>query len=370
MRACDTILPLLSDEFSVTVGHAARVIFVFAIAYGACQLCFGPLGDRYGKLRIIALCTLACVIGNSFAVAAPDLDWLVTARIVSGGAAAGIFPLAMAWIGDNVPYANRQVALARLVSSGVTGMLVGQWISGMIAQWVGWRSVFALLAAAFLASGTLLLRATLSQPPEPPAARKGIQALLDILTLPRARWILTVTAAEGALSAGALAFIPSLLQTHHDVSLATAGGIAAFYAVGGFLYTRSAAHLLPRIGEPGLACLGGVLLCVGLVSFAYAPMLMWAPVACTLAGFGFYCLHNTLQTNATQMAPTVRGASMSLFACSLFLGQAIGIMAAAWIADHLSDTLIFASAGSGLLLLALAIARGIRPHAAPAATGP
>ena len=44
------------------------------------------------------------------------------------------------------------------------------------------------------------------------------------------------TAAEGALSAGALAFIPSLLQTHHDVSLATAGGIAAFYAVGGFLY--------------------------------------------------------------------------------------------------------------------------------------
>lgn len=370
MRACDTLLPLLSDEFSVTVGHAARVIFVFAIAYGICQLCFGPLGDRYGKLRVIALCTLACVIGNSIAVVAPDLDWLVTARIVSGGAAAGIFPLAMAWIGDNVSYDRRQVALASLVSSGVTGMLVGQWISGMVAQWIGWRPVFALLAAGFLVSGALLLRAALNLPQQPSATRRGMRALLDILALPRARWILTVTAIEGALSAGALAFIPSLLQTRHAASLATAGGIAAFYAVGGFIYTRMAARLLPRIGEPGLALLGGLLLCAGLVSFAYTPVLMWTPLACTLAGFGFYCLHNTLQTNATQMAPTVRGASMSLFACSLFLGQSIGIMAAAWIADHLSDTLIFASAGSGLLLLALVIARNIRPHAAPAATGP
>ncbi len=369
MRACDTLLPLLSDEFSVTVGHAARVIFVFAIAYGVCQLCFGPLGDRYGKLRIIALCTLACVIGNSIAVMAPDLDWLVTARIVSGAAAAGIFPLAMAWIGDNVPYTTRQVSLARLVSAGVTGMLVGQWISGMIAQWIGWRPVFALLAAAFLVSGTLLLRAALSQPPQLPATHRGMRALLDILALSRPRWILTVTAIEGALSAGPLAFIPSLLQAHHEVSLATAGGIAAFYAVGGFIYTRMAAHLLPRIGEPGLALLGGLSLCVGLVSFAYAPMLIWTPAACTLAGFGFYCLHNTLQTNATQMAPAMRGASMSLFACSLFLGQSVGIMAAAWTADHLSDTLIFASAGGGLLLLALVIARHIRPHTAPAAAG-
>src|SRR5690606_16569274 len=51
MRVCDTLLPALATEFSVTVGQAARVIFVFAVAYGVFQLCFGPLGDRYGKLR-------------------------------------------------------------------------------------------------------------------------------------------------------------------------------------------------------------------------------------------------------------------------------------------------------------------------------
>lgn len=162
---------------------------------------------------------------------------------------------------------------------------------------------------------------------------------------------------EGALAFGALAFIPSLLQRHHEVSLSVAGGIAACYGVGGFLYTRVARHLLGRLGESGLATMGGVLLLIGFVSFAYVPLLAWAPVACLLSGFGFYCLHNTLQTNATQMAPAARGAAMSLFACFLFIGQSAGVWGAAWVADHLSDRLIFAVAGIGLLLLALAVAR-------------
>src|SRR5690554_2833888 len=128
LRATDTLLPALAADFSVSVGQAARVIFTFAVAYGAFQLFFGPLGDRFGKLRIVAICALASVIGNGMAFMSPDLDWLVAARIVSGACAAGIFPLSMAWIGDNVVYEERQMALARLVSAGVMGVLAGQWL--------------------------------------------------------------------------------------------------------------------------------------------------------------------------------------------------------------------------------------------------
>ncbi len=357
MRVCDTLLPALATEFSVTVGQAARVIFVFAVAYGVFQLCFGPLGDRYGKLRIIALCALACVFGNAGAFLAPDLDWLVAARIVSGAFAAGIFPLAMAWIGDNVPYGERQVALARLVSAGVMGMLAGQWLSGLIAEWIGWRPAFVLLAALFLVAGGLLLHAARGDQPPARGHRSGRLALLDVLSRPRARWILAVTCTEGAFAFGAIAFVPSLLQRHHDVSLSVAGGIAACYGLGGFLYTRVAGRLLGRIGESGLARLGGALLCLGFLSLAYVPALAWTPFACTLAGFGFYCLHNTLQTNATQMAPNARGVAMSLFACVLFLGQSAGVLAGAWIADHHTDSLIFAAAGTGLLALSVLAAR-------------
>ena len=357
LRVCDTLLPVLADDFSVTVGQAARVIFAFAIAYGFFQLCFGPLGDRYGKLRIIALCALASVIGNGMAFVSPNLDWLVAARILSGACAAGIFPLAMAWIGDNVPYATRQAALARLVSAGVMGMLAGQWFSGLIAEWVGWRLAFLVLAVLFLASGAMLLRALQQEPAPVKNGGKAGHRLRDILGRPASRWILTVVTIEGALAFGAIAFIPSLLQRHHEVSLSMAGGVAAFYGLGGFLYTRMAVRLLRRFGESGLARLGGLLLLLGFISFAYVPVLAWTPLACLLSGFGFYCLHNTLQTNATQMAPEARGAAMSLFACCLFIGQSLGVWGAAWVADHLSDHLIFAGAGGGLLILALIVAR-------------
>ncbi|MDN5842075.1 MAG: MFS transporter [Alcaligenaceae bacterium] len=357
MRACDTLLPTLADEFSVTLGQAARVIVVFAVAYGVFQLCFGPLGDRYGKLRIIALCALACVIGNGIAFVSPSLDWLVAARILSGACAAGIYPLAMAWIGDNVPYEQRQVALARLVSASVTGLLAGQWVSGLIAEWIGWRPVFALLAILFLAAGGLLLRAAHHNARTTPDIPKSRHRMRDILALPPARWMLTIITIEGAMAFGAIAFIPSLLQHHYAVSLSMAGGIAAFYGVGGFIYSRIARQLLRRVGESGMARLGGVLLCLGMVSFAYVPLLLWTPVACMLAGFGFYCMHNTLQTKATQMAPSARGVAMSLFACFLFLGQSVGVLGAAWVADHLADSLIFGVAGAGLLVLALIVAR-------------
>jgi predicted MFS family arabinose efflux permease len=52
-------------------------------------------------------------------------------------------------------------------------------------------------------------------------------------------------------------------------------------------------------------------------------------------GVGFYMFHNTLQTNATQMAPARRGAAVALFALAYFGGQTVGValsgMVSAWL---------------------------------------
>jgi predicted MFS family arabinose efflux permease len=41
-------------------------------------------------------------------------------------------------------------------------------------------------------------------------------------------------------------------------------------------------------------------------------------------GLAFYMLHNSLQTEATELAPSARGSAVALFACGLFGGQGIG----------------------------------------------
>ena len=62
---------------------------------------------------------------------------------------------------------------------------------------------------------------------------------------------------------------------------------------------------------------------------------------------------NTLQTNATQMAPEARGLAVSLFAFSLFIGQSIGVALAAPIVDQHGAPPVFIAAAILLPLTAI-----------------
>jgi YNFM family putative membrane transporter len=360
MRVCDSLLPVLAMDFSTTVGHAARVISSFTLAYGVLQLFYGPLGDRYGKMRIIGISMLACTFGSVGAALSVTLDWLVVSRILSGAAAAGIIPLAMAWIGDRVPYESRQGVLAQLLGATVSGMIAGQWLGGVIADIFGWRTAFSILALLFLTSGLIFVSRGAHFPLHPPGQTRSLIArTLDVLAVPWARVILGTTFVEGALAFSALAFIPTHLHTQFGLSMAAAGGVAALYGAGGLVYSRFARALVHRLGEANLARLGGVCMAFSFGTLAWATSWGWALPACTVAGFGFYALHNTLQTTATQMVSEVRGTAVSLFACSLFLGQSLGMFVASWLQDNFSATVIFAVSALGLLALSgyFAIAR-------------
>jgi predicted MFS family arabinose efflux permease len=63
-------------------------------------------------------------------------------------------------------------------------------------------------------------------------------------------------------------------------------------------------------------------------------------------------LHNTLQTNATQMAPEARGLAVSLFAFTLFCAQSVGIALAAPVMDRYGGQPIFLLAA--VIVLAVA----------------
>ena len=363
MRVCDAMLPSLATEFSATTGQAARTISGFALAYGLLQLFYGPLGDRFGKARVVGFATLACTIGCVAAALSPSLDGLIASRIVTGMAAAGIIPLSMAWIGDSVSYEARQEVLARLLGATVLGMICGQWLGGLISDLFGWRSAFALIALSFLVSGAVLTKRAAGIAHHRAADAGSIgRRMLDVLSSPWARTVLVITCIEGALAFSTIAFIPSHLHAVFGLSMPMAGAIVALYGVGGLLYSRCARALLRRFGETGLAKLGSMCMGLSFAAIAFAPAWPLALPACLAAGFGFYALHNTLQTNATQMAPAARGTAVSLFACVLFLGQSLGVLAAAWVVDRLSSTMVFASSALCLPLLGGAFAFLLGQH--------
>ncbi len=363
-RVCDPMLTTLGSEFQVSIGQASRVVSWYAIAYGALQLVWGPLGDRLGKLRIVIWAGFTCSILSLAAGFSTDFSLLVAVRVAMGAAAAAIIPLSMAWIGDLVDYENRQATLARLMAATVTGMMAGQWVGGLAADHLGWRWAFIALSVTFFVATVLLYRRmyrwgkTPSSEPQPKMPL--IQHLAKtgrLIAVPRVRWMLSITALEGALAFGPLAFAPSQLIKSFGLSVTMAGAVMMLYGVGGLTYALAAKRWLQALGERGLASLGGGAIAVSLLMLGWGGHPAIGALACALGGLGFYMLHNTLQTQATQMAPQARGAAVALFASVLFIGQSLGVSVVAVFMDGASTWMVFSFAALGIFLLGLLVAR-------------
>lgn len=372
LRVCDSLLPRLAADFSRTPGQAGQVIISFSVAYGLMQLLFGPLGDRYGKARMVCVALFGCAAGATICALATGFDALVGVRILWGMAAAGVIPLSMAWIGDTVPYEQRQATLARLLTGTLGGMMGGQLGGGLFAEaaW-GWRGAFGTLAVGYLVVGVMLLvrlRGMGAAAVVPAGERPSfIAQLSSVLRTPWARVVLAAVLAEGILLLGPMAYLPSYLHQRFGLSLAAASALIALYAVGGLVYSMLARRIVARLGERRMVGLGGLVMGAGYLAWLLMP---WGGLAGPIAlgvGFGTYLFHNTLQTHATQMVPAARGTSVAVFAFFLFIGQAIGVSLSGWTFDHVGIGPLLLVPAALMPLIGWWFARALGRRAAAAA---
>lgn len=388
LRICDGLIPRLASDFSVTVGTAGQVVLAFSVAYSLMQLVSGPLGDRFGKARMVALALSGCALMSAVASLMPRFELLLGVRIAWGIAAAGIIPMAMAWIGDNVPYAERQATLARLLVGTLSGMAVGQLAGGFFGDAApGWRGAFLALALGYTLIAVLLVwrlsrsgsvhrvalsnRQTSAAAAEPLATAEGAltrarRQTLAVVTAPWNRLVLAATFLEGLFLLGPLAFVPTMLHREFGLSLSAASGLIAFYALGGLIYAFMARRVVLALGERRMVLIGGLLMGSGMAAWWLSPLAWTAAPVALLVGFGTYLYHSTLQTLATQMAPESRGTAVSLFSFAFFFGQALGVTGAGWAFDHLGGGLMLSASVVALPLVAWRFSRALAQRAGSA----
>ena len=366
MRLTDALLPRLAREFSISLGEAAQVITVFAVAYGLSQALFGPLGDRFGKYRVIAWACAASAVTSLACALAPGHHSLMVARLLAGCTAAAVIPLSMAWIGDVVPYEHRQPVLARFLIGQITGFALGVWAGGYTAEHLPWRTPFFGVAALFVLVAIVLqaVRRGLPASAVHAAGRRPGSAVAGmvgefkaVLAMPWARVVLVIVFFEGAVVYGPFAFIASHLHQRFGLPLSTVGGLVMGFALGGLVFALGARAFVARLGEVVLVRVGSWLMAGALGTLALAPAWGWSIPACMVMGLGFYMMHNTLQTNATQMAPERRGAAVAAFAACFFMGQSAGVGLAGALVGTVGTATVLVAGAAGLLGVAWAFNR-------------
>jgi len=328
-RAVDPVIPLVAGDLWVTPATAAILSTAFALPYGFIQPVLGPVADALGKTRVMTFCMAVFTLASFLSAVVESFSLLLALRVVTGAACGGSFPVALAFIGDQVPVAQRQVAIGRLLAATIGGNLIGATLSGIIADLVHWRGIFLVLGVAgaiALAAGLIGFRGMPNV--RHPARFRDVRAnFRGLLRNPRGQVCFGSVALEGIFLFGVFPYVAVLLLAAGEGRAFIAGLVIAAFAIGGVIYSFTVRFMLKWMTQRGLMIGGGALMALSLLVVALAPPWPVQCIAFGAMGCGFYMLHGSIQFYVTELDPNARASAVamhSLFFCS---GQAIGPVA-------------------------------------------
>jgi predicted MFS family arabinose efflux permease len=366
VRAVDPVIPQIAKDFSIDIATAAMLSTAFALPYALVQPVLGAMADILGKTRLITVCLLILLIAALVGALASSFSMMMASRIVSGIVAGGVFPIAFAMVGDLVPVHQRQVAIGRILAAAMLGNVLGSPGAGFIADFVGWRGIFAvaggLSAIALLAAIVGFRGVTAAEP-----VRFSLTAVPThyraIFSNPMAKTCFGAVFLEGIFLFGLFPYVAPLLHDAGETRAAIAGGIIAGFGAGGLIYSVLVSILLARFGERWLMIGGGLSMGITLMLFAIQAPWPFKLAIFVVLGFSFYMLHGVIQIYASELAPSARGSSMALHSTFFFSGQAIGPIVYRLGLAHAGLTATLIVSGSVVIAVGLACAHSLRRRA-------
>lgn len=326
MRFFDPMIVVVARDLAVDPARIALLASAFALPYALVQPILGPIGDALGKERVMTVCLASLALALMGCALAPNDGALFCFRILSGASAGGVIPLALATIGDRVAMADRQVAISRFLVFSISGQLVGGTMAGFFSQIVNWRGVVGVAAAIALAAFLGFFFGLRGRPKATGRFTFGtaVERYGRILALGRARALFAFVFVEAIVIFGIHPFVAPTLEERGQGGPFEAGLILGAFAVGGITYTFIVRWLLLTLGLRRMLIIAGFVLAAMFTAIGTGPAWYLQAGFFGIAGCAFYMLHNSYQTQVTELVSDARGSAVSLHAFSFFCGQALG----------------------------------------------
>lgn len=170
-----TINALISDtlvsEFHLSAGDLGFLTAALFFTFGALQLPLGAWLDRFGPRRVQTVLLSIAAMGAAVFASAQSLPGLIAGRAmigigIAGALMTGLKAIVLWWPADRIALAN-----GWLITMGALGAVTATMPAEILIAWIGWRSLFLLLAVLTALAALLILMVA----PEPPR-RDRVQA--------------------------------------------------------------------------------------------------------------------------------------------------------------------------------------------------
>jgi YNFM family putative membrane transporter len=319
------ILPLLSKEFGAGAAEISTIMTASTLAVALTAPFTGTVADVLGRKRVIVAAMAVLALPTVMASLSPSLSALVFWRFMQGLTLPPIFAVTIAYIGDEWP-AREAAAAAGVYTSGASlGGFSGRFVTGVLADLIGWRLAFDVLALITLAGAAAVFVLL-------PRERKFVRSQGLIASgkqmlrhLRNSQLIATYAVGFGALFCfiATFTFISfRLAAPPYNLSATWLGAIFVTYLVG-TASTPWTGWVIGRFGRRQFMIGNIALWIAGIALTLAAPM--WAIVVglTVCAGCGLMC--QSVSTGyVTITAQAGRSSAVGLYVTSFYIGGSFG----------------------------------------------
>ncbi|WAB82010.1 multidrug effflux MFS transporter [Microcella daejeonensis] len=291
--------PQVEADLGVSVALVQLTLTATMIGFGFGQLIVGPWSDRIGRRLPLILATTVHVAASLAVALAPDVSWLLAARVLQGAGAAAGGVVAMAMVRDLFGGYPLVRMLSRLAL--VTGLapVLAPLIGSQLLLVMPWRGLFGVLACygvLVVVASWLLIVETL-----PPARRSdpGHSTLGErYRALFRDRIFVGVAIIGGFTFTGLFAYLSAssfLFQDVYGLDAQAYGIVFATNSIGVVIGVQVSSRLAKIVGPQWILSVSTAVLLTSAIAIVVLDQIgagMWGTIVplfffITACGFGF-----------------------------------------------------------------------------------
>ncbi|MBR7826875.1 MFS transporter [Actinospica sp. MGRD01-02] len=320
------LLAYVRDDLHLSSAGAGLTVTVTQFGYALGLILAVPLGDLLERRRLVTV--MCCLNAATLAVCGTSSTgsvFYVTSALI--GVFAATAQILVAFSADLASPEQRGRVVGTVMSGLLLGILAARTVSGYLAQFGGWRSVY-WFAAGLMLLLALILRFRLPRGSVSTDIRYGA-LLRSVLALMREEPLLRIRAVYGALAFAGFSTLwaPLGLMLAGSPHYLSTGLIGLFGLAGmaGALAAPLAGRNADRGGAGRMTILSAVLLTAAWLPAAFArtsiPLLVLGIVV-----FDFACqsMHITNQSEIYRLRPDARSRLTSAYMTCYFAGGVIG----------------------------------------------
>ena len=323
------LIPSLARELGTTDRMVGLLVPAYMLAYAATTLVYGPLSDRVGRRPVLLTLLAATAVTTVGTASGRTIGELLVWRALSGVAAGGIIPIALALLGDLFPYKERGRAIGWIFGGIAGGMAFGSTAGALLNPVIGWRWVMVGLGVASAAIFLLawVHRAAFHEG-ERERAAAGLRAIVrgywSLGTSRRGSRAYFYIVVNGMFHSGVFTWLGLYFAERYRLGDTGIGLALLGYGIPGMLMGPTIGRWADRVGRRAIIPAGlGVAAVAGGALAARLP-LVGAAVAVTVLSVGYDMSHPLLAGIITSLDPQRRGQAMALNAFVLFMGFGAG----------------------------------------------